>query len=61
MNSQVWYQHKNNFLWSSWATPAHQLKVQRYKPRGTVVDAEYHLHVYERNVQVTTLLTLVLM
>ncbi|CAG9135252.1 unnamed protein product [Plutella xylostella] len=36
-----------------WATPAQQLKVQRYKPRGTVVDAEYHLHVYERNVQVS--------
>ncbi|XP_014356798.2 uncharacterized protein LOC106709492 [Papilio machaon] len=35
-----------------WATPAQQLKVQRYKPRGTVVDAEYNLNVYERNVQV---------
>ncbi|CAD0199828.1 unnamed protein product [Chrysodeixis includens] len=37
----------------SWATPAQQLKVQRYKPKGTAVDAEYQLNVYERNVQVT--------
>lgn len=36
----------------SWATPAQQLKVQRYKPGGTVVDTEYRLNVYERNVQV---------
>ncbi|CAH2076384.1 unnamed protein product, partial [Iphiclides podalirius] len=35
-----------------WATPAQQLKVQRFKPKGTVVDAEYNLNVYERNVQV---------
>ncbi|KAJ2942566.1 hypothetical protein O0L34_g2034 [Tuta absoluta] len=35
-----------------WATPATQYKVQRFKPGGTVVDAEYHLNVYERNVQV---------
>ncbi|KAI8422288.1 hypothetical protein MSG28_006169 [Choristoneura fumiferana] len=36
----------------SWATPAKQLKVQRFKPNSTVVDAEYSLNVYERNVQV---------
>ncbi|XP_047992324.1 uncharacterized protein LOC125231024 [Leguminivora glycinivorella] len=36
----------------SWATPAQQLKVQRFKPGGTIVDAEYNLNVYERNVQV---------
>ncbi|XP_049867984.1 uncharacterized protein LOC126368146 [Pectinophora gossypiella] len=35
-----------------WATPAQKLKVQRYKPRGTAIDAEYHLNMYERNVQV---------
>ncbi|KAI8422281.1 hypothetical protein MSG28_006165 [Choristoneura fumiferana] len=35
----------------SWATPAKQLKVQRFKPNSTVVDAEYSLNVYERNVQ----------
>lgn len=37
----------------SWATPAQQLKVQRFKPKGTVVDAEYNLNIYERNVQVS--------
>ncbi|CAB3223508.1 unnamed protein product [Arctia plantaginis] len=36
-----------------WATPAQQLKVQRFKPGGTALDAEYQLNVYERNVQVT--------
>ncbi|XP_013191132.2 large ribosomal subunit protein mL48 [Amyelois transitella] len=36
-----------------WATPAKKLKVQRFKPGGTVVDSEYLLNVYERNVQVT--------
>ncbi|XP_028174417.1 uncharacterized protein LOC114363024 [Ostrinia furnacalis] len=36
-----------------WATPAQQLKVQRFKPKGTAVDAEYHLNIYERNVQVS--------
>ncbi|CAG9785703.1 unnamed protein product [Diatraea saccharalis] len=36
-----------------WATPAKQLKIQRFKPGSTVVDAEYLLDVYERNVQVT--------
>ncbi|XP_041988248.1 39S ribosomal protein L48, mitochondrial [Aricia agestis] len=36
-----------------WATPAQQLKVQRFKPASTAVDSEYNLQVYERNVQVT--------
>ncbi|XP_059046406.1 uncharacterized protein LOC131841992 [Achroia grisella] len=35
-----------------WATPAQQLKVQKFKPGGTAIDTEYHLNVYERNVQV---------
>ncbi|VVD04607.1 uncharacterized protein LOC126971705 [Leptidea sinapis] len=35
-----------------WATPAKQLNIQRFKPGGTVVDSEYQLNVYERNVQV---------
>ncbi|CAK1540525.1 unnamed protein product [Leptosia nina] len=35
-----------------WATPAKQLKINRFKPNGTAVDAEYHLNIYERNVQV---------
>ncbi|CAH1646664.1 unnamed protein product [Spodoptera littoralis] len=36
-----------------WATPAQKIKVQRFKPGGTAVDAEYNLNIYERNVQVT--------
>ncbi|XP_034826705.1 large ribosomal subunit protein mL48 [Maniola hyperantus] len=36
-----------------WATPAQQLKVLRFKPASTAVESEYHLNVYERNVQVT--------
>lgn len=36
----------------SWATPAQQLKVQRFKPGGTALESEYQLNVYERNVQV---------
>lgn len=35
-----------------WATPAQQLKVQKFKPGGTAIDTEYHLNIYERNVQV---------
>ncbi|XP_047520068.1 uncharacterized protein LOC125059617 [Pieris napi] len=35
-----------------WATPAKQFKIHRYKPGGTVVDSEYNLNIYERNVQV---------
>ncbi|KAH9632352.1 hypothetical protein HF086_010277 [Spodoptera exigua] len=33
-----------------WATPAQKIKVQRFKPGGTAVDAEYNLNIYERNV-----------
>ncbi|XP_075974781.1 mitochondrial ribosomal protein L48 [Anticarsia gemmatalis] len=36
-----------------WATPAQQFKVQRFKTGGTALESEYHLNVYERNVQVT--------
>ncbi|KAI4488770.1 hypothetical protein M0802_011280 [Mischocyttarus mexicanus] len=35
----------------SWALPAKELKIQRYKPRSTVVVAEYNLNIYERNIQ----------
>ncbi|KAK7874421.1 hypothetical protein R5R35_001516 [Gryllus longicercus] len=38
-----------------WATPGQKLKVQRFKPQSTVVDSEYHLTIYERNIQVTDL------
>nr|XP_026485480.1 39S ribosomal protein L48, mitochondrial [Vanessa tameamea] len=36
----------------SWATPAQQLNVQRFKPGSTAVESDYHLKIYERNVQV---------
>lgn len=36
----------------SWATPAQQLKVVRFKPASTALESEYQLNVYERNVQV---------
>lgn len=35
----------------SWALPAKELKIQRYKPRSTIVVAEYKLNIYERNIQ----------
>lgn len=51
----TFYVSSTNLLLNSWATPAQQLKVQRFKPGGTAIDAEYHLNVYERNVQVPTM------
>ncbi|GFG39240.1 hypothetical protein Cfor_00716 [Coptotermes formosanus] len=38
-----------------WATPAQHLQVQRFKPQSTLVDTEYKMTVYERNVQVVDL------
>ncbi|XP_022198250.2 39S ribosomal protein L48, mitochondrial [Nilaparvata lugens] len=35
-----------------WATPATQAKILRYKPRSALPEAEYHLSLYERNVQI---------
>ncbi|PNF38672.1 hypothetical protein B7P43_G01218 [Cryptotermes secundus] len=35
-----------------WAVPPQHLKVQRFKPESTIVDTEYTMTVYERNVQV---------
>lgn len=34
-----------------WALPPKILKIQRFKPNGTVVDSEYTLNVYERSIQ----------
>lgn len=34
-----------------WALPPQILKIQRFKPKGTVVDSEYTLNVYERTIQ----------
>jgi len=39
----------------AWATPARSYKVATYHEGGTRVKAEYTLHLYERNVQVTNL------
>nr|CAD7570476.1 unnamed protein product [Timema californicum] len=39
----------------SWAVPPQHLNIQKYKPQSTLVDAEYKLYVYERNVQVVDL------
>ncbi|XP_063222316.1 large ribosomal subunit protein mL48 [Bacillus rossius redtenbacheri] len=39
----------------SWALPPQHLQIQRYKPQSSIVDSEYKLLVYERNVQVTDL------
>ena len=36
-----------------WALPPKVLKIQRFKPKGTVVDSEYTLNVYERTLQLT--------
>ncbi|XP_049763101.1 39S ribosomal protein L48, mitochondrial [Schistocerca cancellata] len=35
-----------------WALPAQTQTVQRFKPQSTVVDSEYKLSIYERNVQI---------
>ncbi|RZF39161.1 hypothetical protein LSTR_LSTR005789 [Laodelphax striatellus] len=35
-----------------WATPATQTKINRYKPRSALPEAEYNLSLYERNVQI---------
>lgn len=36
----------------SWATPPQHLQVQRLKPQSNVVETEYKLTVYERNIQI---------
>lgn len=38
-----------------WALPPKILKIQRFKPKGTVVDSEYTLNVYERTIQLCNL------
>ncbi|KAJ8895824.1 hypothetical protein PR048_001162 [Dryococelus australis] len=39
----------------SWAVPPQHLQIQKFKPRSSIVDSEYKLLVYERNVQITDL------
>lgn len=36
----------------SWATPPQHLQVQRFKPQSSVIETEYKLTVYERNIQI---------
>ncbi|PSN44045.1 hypothetical protein C0J52_19608 [Blattella germanica] len=36
-----------------WALPPQHLQVQRFKPESTVIDAEYKILKYERNIQVS--------
>ncbi|KAJ9585725.1 hypothetical protein L9F63_002515, partial [Diploptera punctata] len=38
-----------------WAVPPQYLQVQRFKPQSTVIDSEYKMAVYERNIQVVEL------
>ncbi|XP_058461100.1 large ribosomal subunit protein mL48 [Malaya genurostris] len=38
-----------------WAHPPKKLNVQRFKPASAVIDSEYKLTVYERNVQIANL------
>ena len=35
-----------------WATPCEKLHIQTFKPKSSKVEANYHLQVYERNIQV---------
>jgi len=37
----------------AWATPCQNFKVTQLKPESTVVEKEYRLNLYERNVQIT--------
>lgn len=39
----------------SWALPPKVLKIQRFKPKASVVDSEYTLKVYERTLQLCNL------
>ncbi|XP_014249134.1 39S ribosomal protein L48, mitochondrial [Cimex lectularius] len=39
----------------AWATPATKAKIQKFKPNGTVIDKEYILTTYERNIQIEEL------
>ncbi|XP_069686708.1 large ribosomal subunit protein mL48 [Periplaneta americana] len=38
-----------------WAIPPQYIQVQKYKPQSTVVESEYKLPIYERNIQVIDL------
>ncbi|KAF4524891.1 hypothetical protein B566_EDAN015547 [Ephemera danica] len=42
-----------------WATPPQNFHIQKYKPQSTVVDGDYKLSIYERNIQVVDVPTTV--
>lgn len=46
------------FLLFSWATPARNFRVTQLKPESSVVQNEYRLNLYERNVQVSSMMEL---
>ncbi|XP_053688756.1 39S ribosomal protein L48, mitochondrial [Sabethes cyaneus] len=39
----------------SWAQPPRKLNVQKFKPASAIIESEYKLTVYERNVQIASL------
>ncbi|EFN89809.1 uncharacterized protein LOC105181371 [Harpegnathos saltator] len=38
---------------NSWAYPPQELKIQRYKPKTSIIVAQYNLKLYERNIQLS--------
>lgn len=42
-----------DILFFSWGSPAQNLKIHRYKQTSTIVESEYSLTKYERNLQIT--------
>lgn len=56
---RIWKSSKNEqnkmlyylFL-HSYALPPQNMTVQRFKPNSAVIDSEYHLTVFERNIQI---------
>lgn len=45
------------FCFHSFPLPHREYKVKRYKTGGTIVDAEYDLKIYERNIQISNVLS----
>lgn len=52
MNFSIFYL-KPKFYIFSWASPPQQLDIQRMKPASSVIEANYHLTIYERIVQIS--------
>ena len=43
---------KKEFSIQSYALPPQQSKIQRFRPNSTIIDSEYKLTMYERNLQI---------